>query len=117
VNKLWDRNNALESGGTGMGHNDEHWFRLSINGKSKEDLTFCLMHELVEYDFWEKTKPGDTEAEVKSTDEINAFKADDLTYQNLLDEKIANRRALKAVRRMWPFAHFDNPDMIYGEDK
>jgi len=40
-----------------------------------------------------------------------------LKYRNLLDEKIANRRALRAIHRMWPNANYKNPKEIYEEDK
>ena len=42
---------------------------------------------------------------------------EDQKYRNLLDEKIANRRALRAIRRMWPDARWGNPDNVYEEDK
>jgi hypothetical protein len=87
--------------------NDEQWFRISYKDEighvsDEKEITFRLIHELAETDFWTKTRPTDKEAQMVGRSEVATLKNGGQGYQNLLDEQIANMRALKAIRRMWP---------------
>lgn len=117
---LHDYYENVEAGGVGKTIGNEHWIRIAFKNPDDtnhkiEDLTFVLMHELTERDFKLKTKSNDTQAFVNPKDEIDYFKQGG--YRNLLDEKIANRRAMRAIRRMWPNANWTNPEDEYDEDK
>lgn len=101
---------------------DENWIRLATknldgNILDKESIAFMLMHELAESDFWAKTKKDDKTANISKEDDENALISPH-KYINLLDEKIANRRALRAIIRMWPDLTWKVPEKhIYEEDK
>lgn len=122
VDFLYDNALGLNSGGNGIITSNENWFRIPFKGGdggniSVEILTFKIMHELTETDFWSKTQKDDKEAMINTDDEINAFKSGEKEYRNLLDEKIANRRALRAIKRMWPDIDYVDPKYVYEEDK
>jgi len=122
VDKLHDYHNNVDSGGTGIEYGNEKFYRIvfkTLEGQKLpvEELTFVLMHELAESDFWSKTPADDQEAHIEPINEINFFKGERQDYRHLLDEKIANRRALRAIRRMWPNANWTNPEDKYEEDK
>ncbi len=125
VNKLVDLDNPTAYLG-GVGEKApalrEIWNRINIIDdegeiKTEANLVYVIMHEILERDFWEKTKPGDDEAHDAKMNEKNYFLEDNQKYWNLLDEKIANRRALRAVRRVWPEANWTDLKDTYGEDK
>lgn len=92
--------------------------RICYTNIDLRELVHTIMHELIEEDFWAKTHPDDSEAPsdettlalIKDSDSINS-------YRQLLDEKIANRRALRAIRRYWPNVDWTNPEGVYEEDK
>lgn len=116
--KLFDDALNLESGGNGIMINNEELIRISTSEMNVQSLTFVLMHELAETDFWSKTFDNDKEAQVDPVSEINAFKSDkNQDYMNLLDEKVANRRAMRAIQRKWPDANYQDKSLIYDEDK
>ena len=123
TDKLYDYQNGVHSGGNGRRMNDEEWIRVPYKNSSGKNLrsvfdcTLTLMHELIEADFWEKTLPIDKEAHSNQVGDLNVFKSEDDTYRNLLDEKIANRRALRAIKRYWPNANWANSSDVYEEDK
>lgn len=104
---LNDIRDGTGAGATGNVRDDEYWVRIpyeSQNGKTKsvDEILFLIMHEITESDFWAKTQKGDTEAYVDGKLESEYFKsADSANYRNLLDEKIANRRALRAIQRVF----------------
>ena len=125
VNKLVDLDNPTAYLG-GVGEKApalrEIWNRINIIDdegeiKTEANLVYVIMHEILERDFWEKTKSDDKEARDAKMNEKNYFLEDDQKYRNLLDEKIANRRALKAVRRVWPEADWTDLEDTYEEDK
>lgn len=99
----------------------EYWVRVNIKDeagelKSAENYIFVVMHEILEQDFWQKTKPDDIEAYAGKLNEVNSLQ-NNQAYRNLLDEKVANRRALRAIRRMWPKANWTDIEDVYEEDK
>lgn len=101
---------------------DEVWVRVKNTNKydkdrTTADLTLVMMHELAEVDFWSKTPADDQEANVELSNEIDMLLNSSKDYWQLLDEKIANRRAFRAVQRMWPNAKYLDPEDIYEEDK
>ena len=122
TDKLYDYQNKVDAGGNDIFMKNEDWVRVNYKASSGKNLnlqncTLILMHELTEGDFWQKTLPDDEDAHSGQASDIDIFKKEDQTYRNLLDEKIANRRALRAVRRYWPNANWTNPDSVYEEDK
>lgn len=126
VQKLYDPKEDIESGGNlatyGKGKRSEKWVRIPLkwsdgSARDRQVLIFTLMHELIEKDFWMKTHKNDLEAPSDQETEITFKSGDDDSYRNLLDEKIANRRAVRALQRMWPGFNFADPKKIYEEDK
>ena len=122
IDKIYDYQEGTASGGNITAKGDEIWVRVNYkdsNNQNKEEavLAFILMHELAENDFWHKTHSDDNEAHIEPSEEINLFKSQGQSYRHLLDEKIANRRALRAIKRMWPNANWVNPEDVYEEDK
>lgn len=119
---LYDNKLNTSAGGNFTKQEGEDWGRINYideDGEKRniQTITFILMHEFAETDFWSKTSPTDKEAHVDLAEEEVVFKNDKQTYRYLLDEKIANRRALKAIHRMWPNANYTNPEWEYDEDK
>lgn len=101
--------------------NGETWIRVSAHYTNNdrfisiEDAVFIIMHEVFESDFWSKTHDADIEA----LDDNNRGKSLIINkkfdeYEQLLDEKVANRRAVKAMRRYWPDFELA---VEYDEDK
>lgn len=116
--KMIDIFQNTEIGGTGKLASNEYLVRIPYKFQDGElkrpiDILFTLMHEVCERDFWYKTKDDDTEAH-SNEDEIDLLREGEVKlYDQLLDEKIANRRALRALRRVWPNAttnSFDYPE-------
>jgi hypothetical protein len=122
IDKLHDYHNNVNAGGNSIAYNNDEFCRINFKrdsgqNKTVEDLAFVLMHELAEGDFWSKTLEDDQEAHIEHINEINILKTGEQNYRHLLDEKIANRRALRAIRRMWPNVKWINPEDEFEEDK
>jgi len=109
VDQLIDNKEQIEIGG------DFNWFqvngkkihlmRLSLNPKGKridvENLLFKLIHELAEEDFWQKTTKGEL-VDLEEANKSDAALLRRKDYPLIIDEAIANRRAVRALRKIWP---------------
>lgn len=120
VDKLFDPTNTKESCGTCFSMPKEEWVMIPLLNSSKccsdtENIMFTIIHELAESDFWEKTLKYDEEAKEADLRTHDLF-GNEQRYRNLLDEKIANRRAFRACQRYWPGIIW-TPGKEYEEDK
>lgn len=119
VPKLADYKVGVETGGNATiprdgGQVKEHWIRIPMvtpwgDLTSDKDALFTLVHELTEIDFWQKTTTSewrDRYAEdLQGRELLKMGKANE--YNQLTDERIANQRAEKALRRKWPDYTFE----------
>lgn len=83
-------------------------------------LLYIMMHEICEVDFWCKASKNEMIPNAKTDlEELRLLekRGGFELYNNLLDEKIANRRALRAVKRAWPNLDIDFPHELYNEDR
>lgn len=115
---LEDARDGVQAGATGNVRDEGYWVRISYMApKNREkdpvELLFLMMHEITEHDFWAKTLKNDNQAHVGGKVEMEYFKSlNSANYRNLLDEKVANRRALKAIRRV-----FTDSSLIHEYDE
>jgi len=114
VPKLADYKAGVETGGNATiprdgGKLSEHWIRIPMvtpwgDLTTEQDALFTLVHELTEIDFWQKTTTSEWrdrfEEDLQGIELLKMGKAKE--YNQLTDERIANLRAEKALRRKWP---------------
>lgn len=119
VPKLADYKAGVETGGNATIPRDEgkvreHWIRIPLvtpwgDLTSEQNALFTLIHELTEIDFWQKTTTSEWRDRIKDDLQGIEFlkRGQTKEYNQLTDERIANLRAEKALRRKWPDYTFD----------
>jgi hypothetical protein len=110
---------ALDFPKTGSMERGEVWIRVATqkNGvdRSQMEIFLDLAHELAETDYYAK-KPLGLPRHFSQEDDAGT----DLDYWNLEDEKVANRRSLRALQRIDPTMTADKvwkEEFIYPEDR
>lgn len=102
------------------GDRDEVWIRISTQmsgdqNRNEVQIFLDLAHEIAESDYYSK-RPFGSEHHPPQDDEAD----NDMDYWNLEDEKIANRRSIRALQRLNPNMTADKvwkPEFVYPEDK
>jgi hypothetical protein len=113
--------NKHEAGAAGIVMDNENFIFVNLAKPDENNLNistafYYIVHEISELDFKLKSKANKSN-DISKEQRDATFHRKDGSYHQLINEKIANRRALRAIKRLWPNTRFTDESNLYEEDR